>query len=260
MDDDTSEVFGLLLQRRSLMERVIDGSHDRRRLKDELDQSRSTVYRGLDQLESAGLVTERAGVYEATLYGRLVYEAFEDSIARVEEYAQAGDMLASLESIDDVPVDVLTDGELVPVRRSTRLAPTQAYHEVLRGADRIDIMSPVPFPKCVKLLHERIVEDGLETTAIVEEQVIDYLRGDWDRQLREALDGRRLDIKVTDSVLPFGLTIEHEPAPQVCLSVYDAQGSFKGLVRCESESAYEWARSVYRSFERDARPMELPTR
>jgi len=250
--DETREVLRLLVRREGIMERIIDGVRDRRALKDELDQSRSTVYRGLDQLQEAGLVTERAGVYRPTLYGELVYDVFETSATRVEAYSKADDMLASLEGMDDVPLELLSDGELIPVRPSTRLAPTQAYHDVIRGADRIEILSPVPFPKCVKLLHERIIEDGLETTAIVEQQVIDYLRDNWDAQLEEALAHGTLDIRITEDRLSFGLTIQPSPNPTVCLSVYDDAGSFKGLVRAESEQVSEWARSVYDSHERTA--------
>lgn len=79
-----------------MLERIVAGSTDRRELVRELDESRTTVYRGLEQLEELDLVVETNGVYAPTTFGRLVFDLFDGLGRTIDTLRDAEELLESV--------------------------------------------------------------------------------------------------------------------------------------------------------------------
>lgn len=62
-----TELVPDLLQRVNLLEYLLDTPADQSELNQELDESRSTIYRGLDTLEEHDLIEKQDGVYRVTV-------------------------------------------------------------------------------------------------------------------------------------------------------------------------------------------------
>ena len=70
---DTAALADVLRKRAPLLETLADGPLTQRDVRDELGVSRSTVYKALRELESAGLVVGRPEGYALTGLGRLAW-------------------------------------------------------------------------------------------------------------------------------------------------------------------------------------------
>ncbi|MEF8777864.1 MAG: winged helix-turn-helix domain-containing protein, partial [Natronomonas sp.] len=71
---DVERLIDILRKRSLFLELLADTSLDQRDLRDELGVSRSTVYKALQELTDAGLVTEYDGKYTLTGFGRLAWQ------------------------------------------------------------------------------------------------------------------------------------------------------------------------------------------
>ena len=172
----STEVLDRLVKRGHLVSRIRSGTADRRVLARELDESRTTVYRGLDQLEGLGLLVQSNGVYAPTRYGRLVHEAFERAAETIRTLSAARGVLESLP--DDAPFD------LDPVRGATVLTPDRAeptglfdrVEALVGSATRLTALLPVVHPRYVDAIDDRLAASPLEADLVVEGPGVEVIR------------------------------------------------------------------------------------
>lgn len=240
------ECIRTLTKRGHLMERIVTGPTDRRDLVEEVEESRATVYRGLDQLAERGLVTERAGTYRPTSLGRLVFD----------QYRRCRDVVSSLHAADDVlqsvPADELPDPELfltADVTLPHRHAPMRLVDRIvatLEGASEFSVLSPVVRPRILRTCHRLLEDENASARFVFESPAATYLRTEYPEfAARFESEATLLE---TDQRLPFGLVVTGDPAEQVCINGYSTTGELVGVVQSDAEPALDWALSVYEKY------------
>ncbi|WP_435178093.1 helix-turn-helix transcriptional regulator [Halorussus sp. AFM4] len=249
-DADFRDVISTVVKRRPFLDRLADGPTAKRDLRDELDVSRSTVYKAVRELEEQGLVAETDGGVRLTLVGRLLadeYRTFETHAAGIHDCAG---LLSVLPADAPVTVDPVLGAETVLAERHAPTRPVEYIEDLVRSADRVVGASPVVLAQYVDVFHEAIVSGGLTADLVLEAPVVEYMREDHADRLGEALDTGRLTIHQTDETLPFGFVASEEEG--LVLIVYDESGELRGVLLNDAREAVDWGESTFRAFREGA--------
>ncbi|UPV74257.1 DUF1724 domain-containing protein [Halorussus limi] len=250
MSDDTDSILrdsiGTVVKRGAVLDRLAAGPATKRDLRDELDVSRSTVYKAVRELEDRGLVTETDEGVALTLVGRLLGEerrTFEERVAAVTDSESLLSVLP-----DDAPVttDLLVGAETVRGERHAPTRPVEYIDDFVRRTDRIVGFTPVVLPQYVDMFHEEVVGDDLTADLVLEAPVVEYLRESHGERLDEALATGRLSIRRTDETLPFGLVVAEGEG--LVLIIYDEAGDLRGVLLNDTPAALEWGAELFRTY------------
>lgn len=254
----SAEVVSRLVKRGHLLSRIRSGTADRRVLARELDESRTTVYRGLDQLEDLGLLVQSNGVYAPTRYGQLVHAAFERADETIRTLSAARDVLESLP--DDSPID------LDPVRGATILTPDRAeptglidrIESLVGSATRLTALLPVLHPRYMDAIDARLSAGPLEADLVVEAPGVEVIRRKYVGPLGEAVVSGSLRVRSTPDRLPFGLVVVGAPEPRMQILPHDPHGNLRGIVENDTTPAMDWAETTAGGYAERATPVDLP--
>ena len=227
----------LLLQRRELMQRVTDGTTDRRELGAGADQSQSTVYRALNQLADAGVLTERNGYYETTPVGARLFTRVQALYAETTVLEDVSDTVpvSSLDSLDGC---VLRGATTTESRRHDPHRPLEPVAEIFERSEEVLAATPVLLPA-----FERFELEGL-TELVVERPALDA------RSELLSLESQGTTpeyVGVTEREVPFVLVVSESGDPECCVVVLD-NGSPCVSFHNTSVDAVQWTRRQYRQF------------
>lgn len=241
-DESADGLADVLETRAPLLAALADGPRDKRDLRDELGVARSTVYKGVRQLVSLGLVRETGGAYELTAYGCLAHEQHRTYREQLGRLAEARSVLEELPASVDLPQTFLADATVVTADRHAPERPLSAFDSMVDGAHLIRSLSPVAIPRYMSDLHDD-VRAGDERELVVERDAATVLADSYDEF--DAALAAGLEVYVLDEPLAFGLTVFDDEG--VTLTTYD-EGSVRGILMVETEAAVEWATETYESY------------
>ena len=253
-----SEVEETLSSRAEWIERLSIQPYAKRDLVDTLDVSRSTVDRGIRDLEVLGLIERSQSGLMSTLYGRLAAQEYRMFERRVDSVLDAQSVLSALAPDAEVDIDVLEGAEIVAAGTAAPHIPGSRLEDAIREADRCRLLSRAySHAESVDLVHERIVRGRMTGALVFGSEVFDHLRSNHAEKLQEWVATGRFDLFAADD-LPFGLFLtERTQETQVCLVVYDRDNTIAGLIINDSDAAVEWGERIYRAYEEQAERVEL---
>lgn len=229
------ERLRLLLQRRELMQHVVNGTADRRELATDADQSQSTVYRALNQLADAGVLTERNGYYETTSVGARLFTRVQELYAEATVLEDVSDTVpvSSLDSLDGCVIRGATTTES---RRHDPHKPLEPVAEIFERNEEVLAATPVLLPA-----FERFELEGL-TELVLEQPALDA------RSELLSLEDRETTpeyVGMTEQEVPFVLVVAESDEPECCVVVLD-NGSPCVSFHNTSVDAVQWTRRQYR--------------
>jgi len=102
-----SRELAVLTKRSGILGRLCEGSAHKRDLVDELDQSRRTIHRAINELEELELVERGNEGFVATVAGRLALDELGAFRGRLD------DVVAAREVLDPVPLDAPIETDAV---------------------------------------------------------------------------------------------------------------------------------------------------
>ncbi|ESS06310.1 MAG: hypothetical protein A07HB70_01862 [uncultured archaeon A07HB70] len=256
--DDAATLRALVARRRDLLAAAGTDVVDKRDLTETLDVSRSTVDRGVRELERAGLAERVDGGVRRTLPGTLALREHERTNRRLAAVADASTVLSALPNDADVDSAVLVGASVVSPTPDSPYASLGYQRGVIERADAVRASTSAVIGPQVDLYYEQIVEDGLELTVVVSGGVLNRILSGHRDQLREALGTGRVDIYRTDDPLPYGLAVtQTETGGEMFVTVYDDDG-IVGTVGNDSAEAVAWARRTADDQLADAEPVSRP--
>lgn len=248
------ELLGVLLARQRFVECLDERPSTKPELVTDCEVSRSTVDRGIAELEDAGLVRRHRGRYELTLFGEIVAREFGTLFDRMSAFAAVGDLLAALPG--DVGLDA-TLFEQATVRRGGGMGITTAL-ETFAGASEVRIVDP-PLP----LLHMGLVQDceqlrGVNQTVLIRGELLAALATHIpDRLVAFERAGNRL--QELDDTLPFAFALVERPTGrELCLLLGSGEAGL-AVVTTTDSAAIEWGERLYDSLVADAEPLDAET-
>lgn len=254
-----SDLIEVLSRRGYILDRIVAGVTDRTALKDEFEESRSTVYRGLEQLVDHELVREETGNYVPTSYGRRVLELYGEFESGLEELTVSRDLLAELEDSHLLNMALLEGADVVRPDRHAPYDSLDHLDELVQEASHVKTFTPVLLPRYFEIFQAQLNHGAVSVEAVLERRAIEYVQGEWAGDVVGACAGDASSLYETDDQLPFGLLVVTEPEPETCVVVHGEDGNLKGLISNDTEAAMEWGLDIYAEFSERATRIPLDT-
>lgn len=243
---DGADLTELLRLRHDVLRALVDEPRPRHELVDALPDSKSTVYKGLTQLEEAGLV-ERAEVgFAPTLFGVVALARYDALV----ETAGYGDLLADLPG-DAVDPAALVGASVVRPDDSDAERHLEAVWDLLAGADRVHGVAPVVSPGYVDRFRA-ILDTGLDAELVLPAAVVETLRRDHATAL--AAVAERASLYETTEPVPFGVIVTDGSPARMAIELRDGP-LITGLVTNETPVAADWARATVDRYREEATPV-----
>lgn len=245
---DTGTVADVLRKREPILELLADAPRDQRDLRDELDVSRSTIYKSLQELTDAGLITERDGRYGLTGFGRLAWQRHDEYLARLRRLDAGRRLLETLPADRQFPPSLFERGRIIVPGRNAPERPLDRLSDAGGRADHLRAVSPSGMPRLFSDLHENIETDEQTATIVVETDALSRLRSEYDR-FTAAASAEGLEIRRLDREIPFAIVLFDDE--EIGLFGYDA-GVLIGAVFARDDDAITWGCRVFDRFVSDS--------
>jgi predicted transcriptional regulator len=244
-------IADLLNKRADLLARLADGGKSQRALREELDRSRSTVYKAVTELEEAGLVTEGVDGYELTGVGRLAWRRHDAYRARLDRLVAAEPILNALPADARVPLSVFEHGRVIVPGRHAPERPLDHLEALAEDADTLRCFSPAGMPRYFSDIHDRVVEGDQTAKLVIEHDGIDRVRSAYDG-FETAVDVPAFDVRIADGKLPFAIVVFDEA--ELGLFVYD-DVSLVGAAFCDDDVVLTWGQRLFDRVHEQATPV-----
>lgn len=236
------DLVDVVSRRHDVLRALRDDPKERHVLVDDLEQSKSTVYKGVSQLQEQGLVTQTSRGLQPTLFGIVALERY-DELARA---AELGELLAELppETVD--PAALVGAEAVVPDRQSVdrHLARLQ---EIFREADSLRGFSPAVSPEQTTIFRDRTTDDGLAAEFVLPAELFDHLHRVDPSGLADTVSAENVALFRTDRVPRISLFLATSSGgTEVCIGLGE-DGIATGLIVNDTAESRRWAE---REFER----------
>ena len=239
-----ADLLRLLAHRGALLERVAEGTNDRRDLVAELAVSRSTVNRGIKDLLDAGLLVEGSDGFALTRYGRLALEVYRtgEQLARVEP------LLEWLPA--DLPLATIRNAEVVFTEPPVPQRPVDDIRSMIEGATEALALAPAVYPTIVESTVEAVERSGLSATVVVDETVLEGLWSERPDVMEAGVATEGYTLLATERAVPFGLLVVDDRLASI--GAHDDAGRLLGLLINEDRETIEWAEATFEAYRRSA--------
>lgn len=239
------EQLRLLLQRKDIMTQIVSGRVDRSDLVEEVEDSRSTVYRALDSLAEHDLVVEERGSYSSTPAGELLFREIERICGICGVVCEASSLL------DDLPIQrvdprAFTDAV---IKTPSRYAPAEHFEPVSGLLDRASTLR-VLVPTVTRRMAEEVasVDAGTELEIVMEEGEKRLRSTDESNVQIQGVIERGNTLTVRDRI-PLGLVVSDDETAQICILVF-RDGQTRATIWSRSKFAHMWGVDQYNHFRR----------
>ncbi|WP_277554583.1 helix-turn-helix transcriptional regulator [Halobaculum limi] len=236
---DGTDFVELLRLRHDVLRALADAPRERRALVDALPDSKSTAYKGLTQLEAAGLVERTDDGFAPTLFGSVALARYES----LAETAAVGDLLAGF-SGDCVDPAALTGASVVRPDETDAERHLDAVWELLADAAAVRGVAPVVSPGYVDRFRA-LLADGLTAELVLPVSVVRSLEADHAEALAAVAEST--DIYETTQSVPFGVVVTTGERPRMAIELREGP-LITGLVTNDTPAAIEWAEATVDRF------------
>lgn len=245
--------FREVLERRyEILQQLIDSPATKPELVENLETSRSTVDRGINDLVAVDCVTAENGEYHATTTGHLALREHSKYRETAQAVQDTTDLLNHLPAETGLDVDLL-NGATVTMAEDH--APDQALVPTIEIFDRATCLrglAPVVLNFYPDLLSNRLAESELTLELVAETAVLSTLPDIpnlSDTSLRE-MDG--LTLYETDDGLPYALWLMDTPGESYAgITAYDS-GGVAGVLINDTDAAVQWTQEQYERYRENA--------
>ena len=239
------ELARTLHRRSDLLALLVAEPLDKRTIESRVDASRSTVDRGIRDLEALGLVERTNGGYTATVSGRLAAESRAAHVAELDGVDRAGQLLDLLDDDGELDRRMLDGVEVERAEPPSTAAPLERLKDVIRRSDSYLGMSGNDTGTGFgRFFHEQVVEEGLDLSFVFTREMAAHLTSQLDEEF-PPMEAAGFEYGVVDE-LPFGLGVGLTDAWAVAVViVYGPSGRLAGILFNETPAAVEWATGVF---------------
>ncbi|PSP77020.1 hypothetical protein BRC81_11820 [Halobacteriales archaeon QS_1_68_20] len=246
----------VLTNRAEILRRLCDGPAYKRDLVDEMEHSRSTIDRAVDDLEAANLVERRDDGIVATVAGRLALERLRSFRGELDDVVAAEAVLDPLSFDAPIETDAVAGGETILATEPAPYRPLERFHGTLADARRYRALLPaLDDPRHVRLLYEHVVTGGRPAELVVAPELLQALREEFPRRTAAMAESDGFDVHVGD-VPPFALALvdrgDADPATTVAILVFNESGAVHGVLLNETPAAVRWAEDRYAAVRADS--------
>lgn len=256
----TLDVLRTVSRRRPLLAALESGPSDKRTLCESLECSRSTVDRGVRELEWLEFVRRDDETYRLTTAGRLALAEHRHSTDVLESIAGTSDLLADVPQDASMSAALLTGARTLEPPSHAPTKPLQSIVDLVGSADRVrGLKSAERIPRLREQLRDRVVDGDLDGEGVVTLEFARYIRETYPDWFREVVVDGGFDLYTVESI-PYELVLVETPTTsRVFLFVLDDSTAIQGILENDTTAAFEWAQRTYRQFRASATPLPRST-
>ena len=239
------EALSTLLHRGNLMTEIIEKPTQRKNLYRRLDQSRSTVYRGLEQLEECGFVVEVAGNYEVTPVGKFVFENYERFVNIIQLSSKYKDLIDPLYSdTESLPSALLQDADILYSEEYIPAKLLGYVQEMIRDSTTMRGFISDCSPELFNEVFNQINDECLIGSMVMSEDLFGFAA--------EHADGipqsEEFELYRTDQLPKFTLLLSKKPNKRLVVVVFDGKGGIQGIIDTQNVPAYFWGLECFKFY------------
>jgi len=243
VSETPSEILSVLWKRSQLLE-ILDRQPCRRpELVDEVDEARSTVYRGLEQLQEIGAVKVEGSVCTTTPFGSLLIEEYQHLTNVIEDTLNARPLLTeSVYSFCDM--GFVSGSSIYCASQRDPDRPRRVLRKALGDGERLSVAMPCVLSSCFRWITDLALNRNIPVTAIIEREIISIVENQH-RDFVEAINSdKNSQLSVGEGLFDCPIFVVERPEPKVFVASVSTEGNFQGLI-CNSTSesvqrALEW--------------------
>lgn len=251
---DPDDLIEILSRRHGILRSLLEAPKERHVLVDDLEDSKSTVYKGVSQLQERRLVEPTDEGLRPTLFGIVALERY-DELART---AAIGAQLSELPPGTIDPAALVGAEAVVPDRQSVdrHLARLE---RIIRTADSLRGFSRAVSPDQTAIFHDRTVDDELSAELVLPREILAHLHRTDPAGLEETVRADNVTYYRVDRDLPISLFLASSAeGTEVCIGLSDGSLSTGLLVNDTAESR-RWAEAEFERLKRSAERVTLET-
>jgi predicted transcriptional regulator len=237
-------------QRHSVLEALCREPARPHELCAQIDATRTTIQRILAGFRDRDWVVKHDGDYRATVTGRRICQQYEALLEVTERAGEFGPLATHLGPVaDDLPIDVVDNGELTVSKAGSPLAALSQFTEWFRAVEgRVCAVTPVvaqPFNE----IGMELLESGTPIEMVIDETVLEQSKQRHEPELDVAVTHDGVDVFVHESTLPVGVAFDRS---RCCLIAYDDDSNMKAILESTDEALYEWTRATFERYRGDS--------
>ncbi|WP_336037318.1 helix-turn-helix transcriptional regulator [Halobacterium yunchengense] len=244
----------VLLNRFETLDVLLTGPHSKPELVDELDCSRSTVDRAVDDLLELDCIERTApngSQYRATTLGELLYRSHQDYHDRITQLQAVRPILTELPSDAPVSEAIVLDADVYRSVQTPDIAFRPAQ-ELLPDATKMVGTAPVVYREYFEVFLDRLDEGPFEFEVVLESSLFETI----DRHYREEFDALTaydsVRVYETETSIPYGLWVMDRPGTQTAGITFYNEGGVPGAIVNDTDDAVEWATDQYTEYRQHA--------
>lgn len=230
---------------------LVDGDANRRELTENVDGSRSTVTRILNEAENRGWVDSEGSRYWLTPLGESMVTDFRSYLKTVEAHQHLGDVVNQLPPpLFSLDLRHLRDANIIEPTEANPAAPFNRALDLFRGASEYRGLNSTSLPKHANVLRNRAERDRLDFEQVFEQGFVETIRADPERvNIWSSLSDR---VWLYDGVVPINVQIVNET---VIVWLGKTRERPTGLLESENAAVLSWAQSLYNQYRSEAKPL-----
>lgn len=247
---DPPDVLAIVARRSDILRTLQAEPMERHVLVDHVDASKSTVYKGVSQLQDLGLVRATDDGLEPTLFGTVALDRYEDFAGTADLAGLLGAMPA-----DAIDPAALVGAESVVLDSTDTRKHHDELENLLEEATTVRGFSPAIAPAYVSTIYDRLDEDGFTLEFVLPRHLVEFLRSERQAALEDIRDSPSATLYETDAAMPMTLLLVGTPdGTEVCIEPgEDADAA--GLVRNDTDEARRWGEGAFERVRAEAEPI-----
>lgn len=246
-------ILELLTTRSELLVILDSDAYEKRELVEILDLSRSTIDRALRDLETAALVQQTNGRYRTTFYGRALQAVYDSFLESLEQVLRAKSLLELLPPNIAFDFALLWDAELCIAEEPALHVPATRLRALLEEATHFKGLAYAHTSSTAQdVIREQIIRGETTAEIVFRREMYQYLANTYPEFMQSLVSTEQFTGFQTDGI-PFGLFLfEIQDSKHVCLVVYRADQTLKGILVNDDPAAVRWGEEVYEQYQANA--------
>lgn len=230
---------------------LLDRQATRRELQEEVEGSRSTVARILDEAQTRGWVDTEGNQYWLTPMGESMVTGFRSYLKTVEGHQHLGPMVNHLPPpLFSIDFRHLRDADIIHQTVENPAAPFDRVLDLFHESTNYRGLNSTSLPKHAKVLRTRVDKGLLDVGQVFEKEFVETIRTDPERA---TVWGAMADgVWVYEGVVPINIQIVDET---VLVWLGKSRDKPAGLLETDNAAVLAWAESLYEEYRREAIPL-----
>ncbi|MFB6282393.1 MAG: hypothetical protein ABEK59_00455 [Halobacteria archaeon] len=257
MTSGPDNIIEILIKRHDLLSCMYGQPKRKPEMVDECDTSRSTIYRGVKELTSAGIINRTQDGHSLTVFGALVFENFRNMRHQLEYLSDHTGENKTITVEDWKEGNIFKESDIILPTRLDEGKPLDYLIEDMKDSDMIRMVTPVVHPAIINEYHESPKE-------YPEIQLISnnhYIKNNLEYMLKSLnlLDTNDdFQLYGTEIYIPFGVVLLGSgDNVEVDITIFGESNSVISVLKHRAEEGIEWAEEIFENTRAKSQPFRF---